>query len=730
MSTQVLTNCPVTSPSAEALDNENTVISTTRKRAHEKVTPASKAENHRTIKSSKSRTGCSFCKQKRLKCDETKPECKNCMNRDRKCPGYKQVYQWKAKCQTDLRSYDGVSRKKPEATLSTPTNRLSSGRQAQPDSLENHDSGRTESQPAIRQDLTDADIMHSIDSEDLESLTMFQNCVGIDLDGLSMDGMVASRQCTALPYPELLPEEPFIFPGSYKCSEHDQPSSEAQAYLNLPHSPIESSAARRMSDANGNGLIVSSMTSAKRAGPRDIRSLLTNFYTTSPSVPFPLVHHATKLVEHYFSTICGIYSCFDSFLNPFRYTVSDSWTRSASTYYAIQSMAAAHLANDLPRMRKEGLDLHRKASQHLGKELQMYRSGKLDDDQALLSLLLLGMSASWQRPGDLGLPYLRTARSLMYNTLARRGNTGGFTTVRPLLQFFEESMVYWEMVTSFVADEIEIEVQQPFFSNDAQAESFGYVVDEDPLIATSPSASRLPHPWTGVHPESQMLLGRVGRLVRRARVMDRFLDHETHLFGLALELEENLLEAKTPPTNSMSDCGDFVTQNSDFVTLADTTRDAGLLELYRVFPALLKRRLGPQGKTTADTTAEESSRAWLTSLSINILRRLETIPESSNVRCHQLLLIVIAAAELRLSKFGETDHMEFSDLDLEVLWGRQFARARLHQLAVQLPAQPVYTVIELINEVWRRVDASGSQGLDDTFWIDVMVEKGWHTVMG
>ncbi|KAJ5130861.1 uncharacterized protein N7515_006900 [Penicillium bovifimosum] len=44
----------------------------------------------------KSRGGCQRCKQRRRKCDETKPSCQQCTNRGHTCPGYqKQNLQWR-----------------------------------------------------------------------------------------------------------------------------------------------------------------------------------------------------------------------------------------------------------------------------------------------------------------------------------------------------------------------------------------------------------------------------------------------------------------------------------------------------------------------------------------------------------------------------------------------------------------------------------------------------------
>lgn len=45
--------------------------------------------------SSKSRNGCNTCKIKRLKCDEQKPECNNCLKKNIVCGGYAQRFKWR-----------------------------------------------------------------------------------------------------------------------------------------------------------------------------------------------------------------------------------------------------------------------------------------------------------------------------------------------------------------------------------------------------------------------------------------------------------------------------------------------------------------------------------------------------------------------------------------------------------------------------------------------------------
>lgn len=69
-----------------------------------------------------------------------------------------------------------------------------------------------------------------------------------------------------------------------------------------------------------------------------------------PSVPKRLIHLPTILVDHYFDSVCNIFSAFDGPSNPFRSAVEALWNGWEPIYYTIQSMAAAYLANDIPRI--------------------------------------------------------------------------------------------------------------------------------------------------------------------------------------------------------------------------------------------------------------------------------------------------------------------------------------------------------------------------------------------
>ncbi|EXJ63126.1 hypothetical protein A1O7_03571 [Cladophialophora yegresii CBS 114405] len=50
-----------------------------------------------TSKTAKSRSGCRTCKQRRVKCDETKPSCRQCALKSLECPGYATRWKWSTK---------------------------------------------------------------------------------------------------------------------------------------------------------------------------------------------------------------------------------------------------------------------------------------------------------------------------------------------------------------------------------------------------------------------------------------------------------------------------------------------------------------------------------------------------------------------------------------------------------------------------------------------------------
>jgi hypothetical protein len=462
------------------------------------------------------------------------------------------------------------------------------------------------------------------------------------------------------------------------------------------------------------------------------RSLLLDYYRfPSPSpTTSSLEDVESMLVQHYFKDVCVLFSSFDSLLNPFRTTIGRIFQESPSIYYAIQSMAAAHLANSFPNMAAVGMEMQRKSCDSLQEELALVQTGQANCTRTFLSIILLGMTTSWHESSALGEDFLTTARSLILPKLLCSSED---EQVQRETQFFEESLIYWEMLIGFVS-------QDSFdFSSGPRLRSRA-VPQKTAPAARKPDGKIVPHPWTGIAPTIQILFAEVGRLIRRERLLDmnRAIDLRQRQDNLlnAATLEEDLLEAEFPMADDLADAGDERTSKDHFVTIAEAYRCAGLLEIYRVFPSILRKRLGTDNFTWADnidiefptprfdTSYEDTdTKLWINSLALHILGTLESLPMSSGTICVQPILLLAAASELKL--VSSLDFFDVHANDAKVLQAREIAHRKLQECALRLPAKPVRKIVDLVKEVWRRLDDG-----KDAFWLDVMVEKGWHTLMG
>lgn len=521
------------------------------------------------------------------------------------------------------------------------------------------------------------------------------------------------------------------------------------------------------------------------------------------SISRPLNNPSWTLIEYYFKEVAALFSSYDSQMNPFRTTVSRLWGSSLAMCRTMQSMAAATLVNDFPQYGPMGRKMRDEAVEIITREAVM-------DDKALLALLMLGQTASWHDPKDLGISFFNLLRKQIttigsssttttspdfgFTKTSTNTNTTPQTSPSNNYRFFEEALIYWEMLLSFVAD-------NEILPSQTQTTS----TTESLLL------QRVPHPWTGIARDTQFTVHEVGRLVRRERKRIRARkftsQDEIHRAQIAIEkarqLEERLLALAHPSEAEIVSPGDDETPVWHLLTMAEVYRCTGLMQLYRVFPDLLRSRLPNPNSSSGDpffpidldsmnmgagggfcdthtSTGTETGihghghghgqtqnpspsttntfiedeldslyNNWLTEFAITTLSRLKTIPLESRTRCLQPFLLVASSSELRLptpqSSNSHRSHREngnFQDHDpedgegdepppismeaIEVSRTRRFILGRLTSFLHVLPPKPINVCLRLVREVWKRMDA----GDLDTYWIDVMIEKGWETTMG
>jgi len=70
---------------------------------------------------------------------------------------------------------------------------------------------------------------------------------------------------------------------------------------------------------------------------------------------------SSSLVEYYFKHTAGLFSCYDSSMNPFRSTVGNFWTVSPALHRTLQSMACACLVDEHPSFGRMAKQLRREA---------------------------------------------------------------------------------------------------------------------------------------------------------------------------------------------------------------------------------------------------------------------------------------------------------------------------------------------------------------------------------
>ncbi|KAJ5096098.1 Aflatoxin biosynthesis regulatory protein [Penicillium alfredii] len=503
----------------------------------------------------KSRNGCARCKSKRVKCGEEKPHCTRCTRLGVRCPGYVQSLRWVTKYE---QSSSAASI--PDATAPSPAASSVHAPQSK--------SGDRALPPA---DNADAGPSHDANTPAFgfdESNALCDN-----LWHLPGHGSLPELTDLCPPPSVPAPSSSFVQPGGsvYDFGTSGDTAADLSRILSLigpaPNEQEIGGVYRNFSPS----AIVRSYPPTAPPPPRDFMS-----------ISRPLNNPSWTLIEYYFKEVAALFSSYDSQMNPFRTTVSRLWGSSLAMCRTMQSMAAATLVNDFPQFGPMGRKMRNEAVDIITRDAVM-------DDKALLALLMLGQTASWHDPTDLGISFFNLLRRQL-NSIGS-SNSPAFGSIPKdcgnNYRFFEEALIYWEMLLSFVADN-----DSMVLSDHSRAASSG-----ESLVL-----QRVPHPWTGIARDTQFTVHEVGRLVRRERkrIRSRQFTSQADISRAqmavekARELEDRLLGLAHPSEAEIVSPGDDDTPVWHLLTMAEVYRCTGLMQLYRVFPDLLRSRLpGP-----------------------------------------------------------------------------------------------------------------------------------------
>ncbi|KAJ5157318.1 uncharacterized protein N7482_008418 [Penicillium canariense] len=612
----------------------------------------------------KSKGGCLRCKQRRRRCDETKPSCQECSRKGFTCPGYqKKPLEWRYVFK------EGETQDEEQVILSL-------SEESPPPSV-----------PGTQNP-------HSEESQTAEAS---QN------NGLQELWDEASST--------LFDQLPDIDPSDGICSK------------------LES--------------ISNNIATIKDAVESDDSLVILRRRLANTTIPSFLIQMPAILVQYYFDYVCKAWSSFDSPLNPFRLIVSRLWSRNAAIYYAIQSMAAASLANDFPGMRAIGRQTQQQAIACLRNNPRigtLHRDNQ--DDEFFLALLMIGLTTAWHNAADLGLEYLKEAKDhLIKQQKMCQSPNSVFAKQYPL---FQQCLLYWNMLAAFVAEDSLLLSEESVLER-TDPETSVYLID----------GQALPHPWTGPLSKALRLFYQSARVVRAARISHRTrvdnidlvtfdfdnLVKEIDLRQKAERLEEDILFTGLSSYCGPVDIGDTNTPPSHFIILAEAYRCAGLLQIYHVFPDILEDRLCLNKRPGANTPAlfsvllpadspvrsgEDTRRV----LAVHIVSLLDQLPSTSGTRFMQLVLLTCISSDLVFSNEsvfgpGANPLACLNTLDVDVAQGRRRVNTRLSELTLIVPKLPMQRISGIVHEVWDRADSGMG-----VYWLDLMVERSLETIMG
>ncbi|KAI5367560.1 Putative zn(2)-C6 fungal-type DNA-binding domain, fungal transcription factor [Septoria linicola] len=521
--------------------------------------------------------------------------------------------------------------------------------------------------------------------------------------------------------PPNAPQEPTDLAGSADSTVPIRPVWNNLTMTDQPFHVLDFSELIKPSDSTGDDTPTDELVAIQRLNM--LQSLRATSRQMVPRPQASLAHQSSELLTYYFKYVSKLYAVYDDHRNPFRSVVSSMHSHSQIISLAAQSMAAACLNEIHPRFNRIGKKLRQDAMNLIFSQPQL-------DSKALLALMMFGPTGNWHNASDLGLDFYAMMKDRI-DTMASTGELIQHEVNLNSFNFFREAMVFWEMLLSFVAD-----------SNSIRKCS----TPLGPTLTCQP-AKHIAHPWTGVARDAIQIVADIGRLVRAHRIRHSQQSFITQAYvhqlnqdlEVARDLENKLLACRHPHANDIVHPEDAETPVWHLTTLAELYRYVGLLQLYRVFPDTLSERLVAEDndalallisdELSPDTASRRSK--WLTSFALEALRLLETMPLESGTRDFQPFLLVVLSSELMCETPREQSAVEGEDEEgidshfAEVAMMRKMILDRLTSCLKLLPPKPIRVCIDIVQETWRRIDA----GQQDVYWLDVMVQNGWETIM-
>ncbi|KAF9884485.1 hypothetical protein FE257_001746 [Aspergillus nanangensis] len=608
-------------------------------------------------KQSKSRNGCSTCKAKRLKCDESKPTCLQCKKRNVECGGYKKDFKWRPFEETNVAGKASTSKVKK---TSSPPGGISSTKLSAPSGT-----GTKSSLPQKTRQSTKSidfslglgdllcshtpsakmsDMSHSssfpLSQKDLSFRAdkMLRQSKLVDLDediiGSSLKEVSSLDDSPWLSFPTDLSSNPESTPLS--ASEEPLQRQDDLSFSDLledDNEDIEDIV--RLSNQNGGhnnfgvgGNAVSTFLQGMNAAPNIPRG--PNFEIASPEM----------LVLQFDRFTCGILSVKDGVHeNPWRTLIWPLAKDTPALYHALFSLAAFHSSKDRPALRVNGVDHMRKSITCMVQDIQNMRA-----DAALATSLALAFADTWDQNTRTCIQHLRGAKALVSQVVTFGLQSGICGEDLDRVRFLYNTWLYMDVIARLTSraecgdQDVDFSLLQ--FPRDA-------VHEIDPLMGCA----------TTLFP----LIDRVARLIQRVR---RTESNSISLVSQAIELKR-LVEQWEPP-DWFEPPEDPTSEVQHSIQTAHAYRWATILYLHQAVPEM---------------PSEPDS-----GLAKRVLILLATVPPSSRTTIIQMFPLLAAGCEAT----QEED--------------RQWVLDRWAAIQSRLMLGSIDRCIDVVREVWTRRD--------------------------
>ncbi|KAG9935880.1 hypothetical protein KCU80_g2621, partial [Aureobasidium melanogenum] len=416
--------------------------------------------------------------------------------------------------------------------------------------------------------------------------------------------------------------------------------------------------------------------------------------------------------------------------------VAQVWYRSkqSSAEYlisSIQGLAAVFHAKDEPSRRTEVFFLQRRTQEQLEQVPESQRHGP----KYLFALVLLSISFMYSQDVPSSFKALKMLRDILQHEATE--DTSRISQLQDReLRFFWGLQIYCEV----------------FF---ACTDRF-YCLPSIPLQilgAEHDFKTRIyPHPFTGVANSISSALLEVIQLVRRQRKLAKshafasrkHLDAIQSLMEEAAILEERVYTQAIPSVDNIEDPKDPLTPLEHLVKMAECNHQTALLQIYRVFPDVLVKRLRNSAGQDETPVTDSTMERHCLSMAMHIIDALSSIPGSSSTTPFQTVLLLSTSSELGLQSGSPSViscsppgtslvdssatacKLPFSmDLDeletnLRIFGAREFVVKRLHESQQSIPGDRLPKLLNIVQKVWALLDDNQQQ--ETIYWYDVVMQ--------